>query len=120
MGLKTLAQTLGQKAIALVGDLASDVVYHRITGEAYNPVTDTNTETSTTINVKGVLVRGKEDEDDSNTPDDISTKVIISALDLGVVPASHDKMVINAATWEIVKMVYDPARAVYIFTIRVP
>lgn len=120
MGLKSVAQKLAQKAIKIAGDLATTVEYRRITASAYNPATDANVDTFTAITVKGVLVRGKEDEDDSNTPDDVSTKVIIAALDLGVVPAGHDVMIINGATWEIVKLVYDPAQAAYIFTIRVP
>src|SRR5690606_19628982 len=102
------------------GDVANDVEFHRVDSLTYDPVTDTTTAAEVVTTVKGIFTRGKEDEDDGDSPDDISTKLIIAALDLGAVPDGEDYFMINGARWEIVKLVYDPTRAIYIFTIRVP
>lgn len=121
MSFADLARQLAQTAIVIVGDIAVDVTFRRRLTPVYNPATDTTTGTFSTVTMKGVIVRGKEDEDDSGTPTDVSTKLIIAALDLpGYTPNADDTFAIGADIWEIVKMVYDPTRAVYIFTIRVP
>lgn len=121
MSYAALAQQLVQTAMVLVGDIAVDVTMRQRTAGVYDPATDTVSGAFTTRTLKGVVVRGKEDEDDSGTPTDISTKLIVAALDLaGVVPTADDTFLIGSDIWEIVKMVYDPTKAVYIFTIRVP
>ncbi len=121
MSFTDLARQLAQAAIQIVGDVAVDVTVRQRTAGVYNPATDTTTGAFTTTPLKGVVVRGKEDEDDSGTPTDISTKLIVAALDLnGIVPTADDTFLIGSDIWEIVKMVYDPTKAVYIFTIRLP
>jgi len=121
MSFLVLAQQLAQTAMQIVGDIAVDVTLRQRTTGVYDPAADTVSGAYTTRTVKGVIVKGKEDEDDSGSPTDISTKLIIAALDIaGITPTADDTFLIGADVWEIVKMVYDPARAVFIFTIRVP
>lgn len=121
MGLKDTVAKLAQAAIKATGDIPVTVTFRSVKVGQYNPATDAQPETVTTVTFQGILTSRRIDEDDNNKVNDTSTKLIAAALDMpSIVPDENDTILINGAMWEIVKLKYVPGDPIYIFTVRTP
>jgi hypothetical protein len=119
MGFKVLAAKLTQAAIKIVGDIAVNVTFAHENGFTYNPITDSRVPVIVSVTVRGVMVRAKSDEDDIQVASTDDSKLLVAHADVvGFNIHAVDTVTINGDKWEIIKIVNDPAYALYKITIR--
>lgn len=96
-----LATSLRSTASRLMSKFGGQVTMRRITLGSYNATTGTVSETTTDTVIRGVLqdVSAREVNELVQAGD---KKLIIAAADLTVAPNTADKVLINAATHQII------------------
>jgi len=121
MGLRETLQDAVVTAIAAIDNIAVEVVYSRVTSlGTYDPATDSQTPTVSTVTLQGFLYKEKELTQDWKTSVQRDQKLLLAATSLGFAPSEVDYLTIDSVRWEIVSVKTIPGDCGYILTIRVP
>jgi hypothetical protein len=121
MGLKDVLNAAVVTVISALDDIPKTVEYHSVTLGAYNPLTDTQLSTEKIIICKGVVYRGKSENQDYKKTELNMTKVLIAGKvfqDAGVFPKSEDYLVIEGIRYEIRVEKLIPSDPAFIFEVR--
>lgn len=116
----SLASSLQKVANKAIGKLGGDITLQFVTTAAYDPVTGTASESTTTATVKGVL-EGVNARDVNDLVRGDDKKLTIAASSITSVPSTDDKIVIGGVTHQIIRMEtieQDNTAIVYIFFLR--
>lgn len=122
MALSSKIKGLVQKAIATLDDLRSFVTYVRVVPGAYDPVSDTLTNTTTTyLLVPCVLLKLSEEDLDWWPGDMKGQKMLLASNDLpDVIPDDTDHVVISSVTWNIYRVKQVPGGSLFTVYLREP
>lgn len=122
MALASKIAGLVEKAIEKLDDLRTYVTYVKVVPGAYDPATDTNSNTTTTYtNVPVVLLKLSSEDLDWWPGDMIGQKMLLASNDLpSVIPDDSDHVVISSVTWNIHKVKRVPGDSLFIVYIREP
>lgn len=104
MSLKATVKKAVSQAIAAVGDLAAEIVYHSVTPGAYDVNTDTLTTSEIVLSFKALVYKEKDESQDYKRTDLKESKVLTPSevFDAaGVVPKNEDYLTINGIRYEI-------------------
>lgn len=119
MGFKSLTHSLANVAMNVVGDLKVTVAYTRVSGPmVYDPATDQQVNTTSTISFKGLLTNQSVNEYDYAKMPDNHLKLIINTDAINFEPAENDKCVINGRNYEVKRIKYVPGDPIYIIYIQ--
>jgi hypothetical protein len=97
-----------------------NATYHQKTGSpVYNPVTGTQTLTTTNIALPyAILVGYKSQEIDSNSIKNTDAKLLVPASSISFIPKRDDEVTVNGIKYEVIGIKLDPASAEYIIQLR--
>lgn len=120
MGLRDDFAAAGEAILDAFDDLVVAVEYHDIEIGAYDPVTNTNTETNTTINTRGAFYNDREVVKDWQKPIEVSTNLVLLGDELGVVPTDRDYVLIDSVKYEIARVDSLTGNVAHILKLRAP
>lgn len=121
MGLRNTVQRAAVAAFKAVGDIARPATYRSLTGVIIRDV-DAGTSTPQTVDYllkRTVFSRLRENERDNSADVSVDEKFMFPALDLPIQAKSSDIILDeHGFTWEITRLLSDPASAVVIVQVR--
>lgn len=130
MGFKEMAKNIAVTAFNTFGNVQQSCTYRSksTASPAYTPSTGTVQNAYTDIPTTMIFTSFRADEFTGRKPqiditDEVRTtdmKAIIPSLRLPVTPKMNDVVILNGATWEVVRCSQDPAGALWTFQLRQP
>jgi len=121
MPFKTLVKDLVSEAIVIIDDLTDKTAtYISVTGTTpYDPITDTQTEVSSSQVLPIVFSRFKMEEVDESVIVQTDMKALISVKDLTATPEISDRITDSAGViWNVQKKMGVPGDSLWILHIR--
>lgn len=121
MGLRADLRGAVTTIMAALGDLAEDVVFESVSVGNYDPATDANTVTTTTVNCTGFLYRKRETQMDTSKAIKYVLQVLLQYDDLeSVIPKESDYITVSGVRYEVTDVKTIPRDSGYILTVRKP
>lgn len=121
MGLRADLQGAVSTIMTALGDLAQDVVFESVSVGGYNPTTDANTVTTTTVNCTGFLYRKRETQVDTSKAVKYVLQVLLKFDDLDpIIPKESDYVTVDGVRYEVTDVKTIPRDSGYILTVRKP
>lgn len=121
MGLREVLRQGVTTAIAALDNIPKDVEYHAVAVGMYDSETDQHSVTENVFTCKGIVYKGKIENQDYKKTDLAQWKVLIAGEvfeDESVEPDEQDYMMIDGAKYEIKLINPAPQEACIVFTVR--
>lgn len=118
MSLKSTFKRAMRTAIKAADDTAVEITYKRITLGAYDPSTDQQTRTESTVTWTTFLYGLSDSEVDWFPADVHMQKAIMEHDILGFKPLEEDVVQVDGEDWEIMRVKSFPAQIGYIVFLR--
>jgi hypothetical protein len=133
MGFKEIASNIATTAFNVFSSLQQSCTYRSKASESpvYDPATGIPSGTYNDIPVSMIFTSYRSDEVNSNIRLERTTsegteirlsdmKALLAQTRLPVVPKMNDVVILDGATWEVVRVTEDPAKALWTFQLRKP
>ena len=115
MTLSSTVYSLSKKAFDLIGDLKTPIVYTRSVVTGYNVTTDTETKTTTVLNIDVVIVNSEAREREAAPITFYDAKILVHADSMaGLYPIETDTIVMKGATYKVNQVRSPPTDPIFI------